>query len=84
MLNQFQTELKKEGIGCRLIQGSGCIKEEILNHTNRERDILFVVVESSDGLNINCKEADKIIAESWKDLKCPLVVVSDSAAVSLT
>lgn len=80
LLNQFQAELKKEGIDYRLIKGSGCIKEEILDYTSRESDILFVVAGSSDGLNINCQEADKIIAESWKDLKCPLVIVSDLAA----
>ncbi len=79
LLNQFQSELKKEGIEHRLIQRNGCIKEEILSYTSKKREILFVVVESSDGLNINCKKANKIIAESWENLKCPLVVVSDSA-----
>ncbi len=77
LLNHVRSELKKEGIEYCLIQGSGCLKEQILNHTSKKRNILFVVVESSDGLNINCKKADKIIAKSWDSLKCPLVVVSD-------
>jgi len=76
LLNQFQAELKKEKIVYRLIQRNGCIKEEILTYTGRKREILFVVVESSDGLNIKCKKADKIIAKPWDNLKCPLVVVS--------
>jgi hypothetical protein len=77
LLNQFRSELEKEGIKYYLIQKSGCLKEEILNYTNEKRGILFVVVESSEGLDINCKKADKILKESWKNLKCPLVVVSD-------
>lgn len=77
LLKQFQSELKKEKIEHYLIQRDGCLKEEILNYTSRKREILFVVVEASEGLDINCKKADKILSESWENLKCPLVVVSD-------
>jgi hypothetical protein len=79
LLDTFEAELKKEGIDYSLTRGEGCIKEEILGYTNKHRETLFVVVESSDGLNINCRRGDKIIAHSWKRLKCPLVVVSDMA-----
>lgn len=80
-IKQFQSELKKGNIDHRLIKGSGCLKEEILNYTNRKKDILFVVIESSEGLNANCKKAHIAIKKSWKKLKCPLVVVSDLATV---
>ena len=78
-LDQFKGKLKKDGIQYKLIKVDSCVKEEILKYTSKATDILFVVVESSDGLNLNCKKSKKIISESWTNLKCPLVLVSDLA-----
>lgn len=75
LLEQFQNELKKEEIAYEMIQGSGCIKEAIINHTEKRRDIQFVVIESSDTLDIDCKENNRILSKVWDGLKCPLVVV---------
>jgi hypothetical protein len=78
-LDYYNGQLKKEGIEYNLIRAKGCIKEEILSYTNNNREILFVVVESPDGLIINCNEEEHIIAKSYRKLKCPLVVVSETA-----
>ncbi|MEW6408681.1 MAG: universal stress protein [Nitrospirota bacterium] len=74
LLEHFQDELKKEKIPYEIIQGSGCIKEAIINHTEKRRDVQFVVIESSDILNIDCKE-DRVLSRAWEGLKCPLVIV---------
>ncbi|MEF9425726.1 MAG: universal stress protein [Candidatus Mariimomonas ferrooxydans] len=79
LISRLKSELGKENIEYSFIHKSGCIEKEILEYTSKNREILFVVVESPDGLNINCRKAGKRITESWKDLKCPLVVVSDLA-----
>ena len=79
-LAQFTAELEKEAIGYDVTKVMECVKEEVLNFTSERRDILFVVVESSDGLNLNCKKTTKVIENSWKSLKCPLVLVSDPAS----
>jgi hypothetical protein len=76
----FISELKNEGIEHTLVEVKRCLKEEILNYTEKRRDILFVVVESSDGLDINCEDDRKKISTLWQHLKCPLVVVSDLAS----
>ncbi len=81
LLIKFQSDLRKEEIEYKLIQKSGCIKEEILNYTNTNREILFVIVESSDELDISCKKAKNELKDSWENLKCPLVVVSDLVTV---
>jgi hypothetical protein len=81
LIKQFQYELKKEQIDHRLIRGSGCLKDEIRHYSNQNKNILFVVIESSEGLNVNCKKAHTVISKSWKNLKCPLVVVSDLVTV---
>lgn len=76
-LKKFKAELKKEGIEYSVVKRSGCIKKEILAHTDKRSDILFVVVESSDTPNIDCSR--KELLGSWGRLKCPLVIVSDAA-----
>ncbi len=77
LINLFKSELRLRGVDYQFIKAEGCVKEEVLNYTSKRTDILFVVIESSDGLNINCKKSNKIISRSWINLKCPLVVVSD-------
>jgi hypothetical protein len=76
MLKEFQNELKRGGVACEIFQESGCIKEAIIHHTGKRGDIQFVVVESSDALNIKCKKDDRELSKIWEGLKCPLVLVS--------
>jgi len=79
LLNTFKSELSENGVQYKYIQEDGCIKEQILNHTNKNKGPLMVVVESSEQLDINCRKAKKDLNEFWKNLNCPLVVVSDLA-----
>ena len=79
LLNIFKSELSKNGVQYKYIQEDGCIKEQILNHTNKNNGPLLVVVDSSEKLDINCRKAKRNLNEFWKNLKCPLVVVSDLA-----
>lgn len=78
-IQNFYIELEKEGIRYQLIQKTGCLKQEIIDYTNSRKDILFVVIESSDVLDIDCTGKNKRLSESWQNLKCPLVVVMDGA-----
>ncbi|GBD96054.1 MAG TPA: universal stress protein [Nitrospirae bacterium] len=77
LLKEFRSQLRKEGIDYGIIQKSGSLEQEIRNYTDAKGDILFVVAEVSEGVDIHNKKADKIIANAWKNLKCPLVVVSE-------
>lgn len=79
MLERFLGGLREEDILYRLIRKSGCLKQAIIDYTNSRKEILFVVIESSDTLDIDCAGKDKRLSESWKNLRCPLVVVSDAA-----
>lgn len=76
LLKQFQSELEKQGMEHYFIQRSGSLEEEIQNYTGMKSGILYVVVEVSEGLNINSKETDKILSDAWKNLRCPLIIVS--------
>ena len=84
LLKQFQSELKKERIEHCLIQRSGCLEEAIQDYTSIKKGILFVVVEVSEGLNINSKKTDKILSDVWDNLECPLVVVSHGKSAFAT
>jgi len=77
LLDEFKNELKKEEIPFELIQGSGCIKEAIIDHTERRHDIQFVIIESSDAIDIDCRKDDRALSEAWEGLKCPLVVIME-------
>ena len=76
LISQFKSELRKAGIEYSLIRKSGSLEEEIQNYTGMKRDILFVVVEVSEGVDIHSAKSGKIITNAWKNLRCPLVVVS--------
>lgn len=75
-LNKFMEDLDREGINYKLIKGSGCLKKEIVDYVRERRNIDFVVIESSEDLERDCKEGT--LSDAWHDLKCPLVVVMES------
>jgi hypothetical protein len=78
-LQLFESELKAEGISYRLITRSGCLKEQIIDYTNNEKEIVFAVIESPNSLDADCNRRDRTLSELWRKLKCPLVVVMDGA-----
>jgi hypothetical protein len=79
LLSRLEAELISEGIRYRLIRTSGCLKQAIIDYTNREKEVLFAVVESRNSLDADCNRKDAVLAELWQKLKCPLVVVMDGA-----
>jgi len=79
LLVHFESELTAEGIQYRLIQRTGCLKQQIIDYTNSEKEILFAVIESPGSLDMDCSTSDKTLSELWQKLKCPLVVVMEGA-----
>jgi hypothetical protein len=79
LLAHFESELKAQGILYRLVPRTGCLKQQIIDYTNSEKDILFAVIESPRSLDADCNKKDKTLSELWQKLQCPLVVVMDGA-----
>lgn len=77
MIKQFVKELKKEGISHSVSQKEGCLKNQIVDYTNARKGILFVVIESSENLDANCRRKDSTLTQALNRLSCPLVVVSE-------
>jgi len=79
LIKNLQSELSAEGIPYRVIRRSGCLKQAVIDHTNKDKEILFAVVESPNSLDLDCDNKDTRLSELWRQLKCPLVVVMDGA-----
>jgi hypothetical protein len=79
LMKSLKSELKMKSIDYSFIKVDGCVKEAVLKYTTKRKEILFVVIESSDGLDLHCNKSKKAVSQSWKSLKCPLVIVSDLA-----
>jgi len=79
VLTGLITEFAAEGVASRAIKASGCMKQAVIDYTNREKEILFAVVESPLSLDEDCSRRDTVLAELWRKLKCPLVVVMEGA-----
>ena len=76
-INPFLTKLEAESVSFSLVRKTGCIKQAIINYTEAENDIVFVVIESQDTLDKNCVTRDRRLTKLWQELKCPLVVVAE-------
>lgn len=76
---RIRSELHSKGISYGFFRVNGCLKEAVIKLTVKRPDILFVVLESADGIDMNCKKVNKTISRSWMNLRCPLVVVTDLA-----
>ncbi len=73
----FKSELTAAGFPYRVISRAGCLKQQIIDYTNKEKEILFAVIESPASFDADCVSRDKELSELWRQLKCPLVVVMD-------
>ena len=80
VLEEGFSELEREGINYRIVRKNGCLKQEIIDYTTSKNEILFAVTESSENLDVDCKEHGKRLSEAWRNLKCPLVVVTEGVS----
>lgn len=78
-VKELESAFAAEGIRSRLIRKTGCLKKAVIDYTNREKEILFAVVESPNSLDEDCNRKDTRLSELWQKLRCPLVVVMDEA-----
>ena len=55
----------------------GCIRNQIIDYIEEHTGVLFVVLESKEGIEANCSRQGESIESSWESLGCPLVYVSE-------
>ncbi len=79
LLGRFRTEIEREGIAHRIVTREGCRRREIIDYTNSEKEVIFVVIGSEDNLDRECRGRERRLNEAWQRLRCPLVVVTGAA-----
>jgi hypothetical protein len=78
LLEKCAEEAEKASVGLKVSRKTGCKKEAIISYTKKRRDILCVVVESTSALERDCSREDGKLEGAWKNLGCPLVLVSET------
>ena len=78
-LETFFSELNSEGIKYRLIVKIGSLRQEIVTYTESNKEILYVIVDSSDNWDTTSGEKERDFPDLFKNLRCPLVVIKESA-----
>jgi len=76
-ITRLTEQLQKDGIKYTFSMRMGCLKNQIIDYTNDNKGILFVVIDSSKSLDVDCRRKNRKMSDAWKSLKCPLVVVSE-------
>lgn len=76
-LAQFFGEVRRAGIGYRVVRGDGAFGREIMRYVKSCRSVAFVVIESLESWG------DDRRSEPWRSLDCPLVVATDNRAAAV-
>jgi len=71
------SEARMEAVEIKTVRKSGCIKEALISYAKNRRDLVCVVIESTDALNIDCSREQRRLAGVWEKLGCPLALVSE-------
>lgn len=77
VLELAEKEARRESVGLKVTWRDGCVRESLFAYTKNRRDLLCVVIESTDALNIDCSREEKKLEGIWEKLGCPLALVSE-------
>ncbi len=77
VLSLCEEEARKEAVGLKVVKKHGCIKEAVVRYARDRRDLVCVVIESTDALNHGCSHEQKRLTGIWEKLGCPLALVSE-------
>lgn len=78
-LRLLEAETKGKPVPVSISRKSGCIKESIIAHTRKRSDVLCVVAESEEILQVDCSRKYRKLDGVWRELGCPLTLVSQKA-----
>ncbi|MEJ2183113.1 MAG: hypothetical protein P8Y66_06290 [Nitrospirota bacterium] len=73
----YEEKARQEEVAFTVVKKLGCAKEAIIGHATRRSDILFVVVESTAALEVDCIKENRKLKGSLRKIPCPLVLVSE-------
>lgn len=74
-----EDEALRNSVPLKITKTKGCVKDALFAHMDKRRDIICVVIESTEALKIDCSREDKSLDGIWEKLGCPLALVSEKA-----
>jgi hypothetical protein len=80
VVRQLEKETAGKALSVSMSRRSGCIKESIVSQTRKRSDILCVVVESEEILDMQCNHRHRKLEGIWRELSCPLTLVSEKGS----
>ncbi|MFA5809853.1 MAG: hypothetical protein WC935_05905, partial [Thermoleophilia bacterium] len=80
VLRLCEEEARRQGVTLKITRKSGCIKEAVIKYAKDRRDLICVVIESTEALNTDCSSEQKRLTGVWEKLGCPLSLVSEKTS----
>lgn len=80
VLRLCEEEARRQGVTLKVTRKSGCIKEAVIKYAKDRRDLVCVVIESTEALNADCSSEQKRLTGVWEKLGCPLTLVSEKTS----
>lgn len=74
-----EQEARLNSVTLKTSKAKGCVKDALIAYTKKRRDIICVVIESTEALKTDCSRDDKSLTGIYKELGCPLALVTDKA-----
>jgi hypothetical protein len=72
-----EKDATKIGMSLKVAKVKGCVKDALFAHMDKRRDIICVVIESTEFLEIDCSRDSGSFSRAWEKLGCPLALVSE-------
>lgn len=79
VMARCEEEARRNSVPLKAVKMKGCVKDALFKHMKKRRDIICVVIESTEALKIDCSREDKSLDGIWEKLGCPLALVSEKA-----
>ena len=80
VLGLCEEEARRQGVTLKVTRKSGCIKEAVIRYAKDRRDLVCVVIESTEALNADCSSEQKRLTGVWEKLGCPLALVTEKTS----
>lgn len=71
----------EKGIIYELVMGKECLATEVLNYTQKRRDLLCVIFDAVETGSTGCQQAKEAMLAKFHAMHCPLVVYADQQTV---
>lgn len=74
-----EREAEAVNMPLEVVKLSGCVRDALFNHMKSRRDVICVVIESTESLEADCTGKSSGLEGAWERLGCPLALVAEKS-----